>query len=205
MSAATPTEARKEVQRAIGRNLLNFQRVELLLKHLLGGSAVRGEISDLPAALEKRRTKISSQMLGLLAGRLFEELLFSHSAPPPEILPDRKRSLSGKEAAFATTFTIGDEHHAEWKGRLEKLIKDRNRLVHGFLLDFPPDSLDTPDGCQKALAALDAQQERIRHELDELKWLFENLHDFHAKLHEEMKDPQFRQKFSGSTGDQSPT
>ena len=151
MSAPTVTQARDAVYQGIGRNILNLQRLELLLKHLLGRSAVLGDISDWPAAIERRKNKISSQMLGLLAGRLFEELVQRKSTPPSDTpIPGTTRLLGSREAAFAFTVAVSDERHAKWRSCLEKLVTDRNRLVHHFLEDFPPDTLDTLEGCQKA-------------------------------------------------------
>ena len=199
-----PTDARKEVHRAVGRNLLNFQRFELLLKYLLGRSAVSAEISDFEAAVERRKNKVGSQMLGLLAKQLFEEFLFSISAPPPETFPSkRKPPHPDKNFAMVSTITIGDQQHAEWKVRLEKLVKDRNWLVHQFLETFPPDTLDTQEGCQKALAALEQQRDRIRQEVDALKLLIDHFHEIRAALKESLQDPQFCRDLFGTESDQS--
>lgn len=192
MSSPAPSETRKEVQRAVGRNLLNFQRVELLLKHLLGRSAVLGNVSDLVAAHEQRQKRVSEQTLGMLIRQLFEEFLFSRSAPPPDsLLPDQRRELRDREIAFAATITLGDEHHAEWKARLEKIVNERNWLVHHFVEHFPPDQLDSDEGCKKALARLNAQHELFGRELSGLKMLIEHLHELHTTMQERLKDPQF--------------
>ncbi len=193
MSLPEPSEARKEVQRAVGRNLLNFQRVELLLKHLLGGSAVRDNASDLMAAHEQRKTRVSEQTLGMLIRQLFEEFLFSRSAPPPDSLqPDQRRELRDREIAFAATITLCDEHHAEWKARLEKIVNERNWLVHHFVEHFLPDQLNSDEGCQKALARLEEQRELVFRELEALKMLIAHLHELHTTMQERLKDPKFR-------------
>lgn len=206
MSAPESSDARKEIQRVVGRNLLNFQRVEFLLKHLLGRSTVLGDVSDLVGALKRRQSKVSTQMLGLLAHQLFDEFLVSSSEPPPDTPQSGgNRSGSGREFAFAATITINEQHHAEWKERMAKLVKDRNWLVHQFLETFPPDTLDTQEGCQRALDALNQQHGRIREELEALKWLIESLEEMQGTLRESLHDPKFRRDLFGTVGDQNPS
>ena len=204
MSVNEPTEIRKEVHRSVGRNLLNFQRFEFLLKHLLGRSGARFESSGLEAALAQRQDKVSDQTLGMLVRQLFEEFLFSHSSPPPnELPPIQKRHQSDRELAFAFTTTVGNELHAEWKARLETLVNDRNRLVHHFWDDFPPGTLDTPEGCQKALAGLEEQRNRIRQEVEALKVLIDHFYETSTMLKERLKDPKFCHDLYRSANDLS--
>lgn len=201
-------EQRNEVYQAVGRNLLNFQRFEFLLKHLLGRSAVRFEVSDsgMETAFVQRQDAVSDQTLGMLVRQLFEEFLFSRSEPPPDLLPAApKIGLRDREMASATTITLGDAQHAEWKTRLENLVNDRNRLVHHFWEDFAPDTLDTSEGCERALVHLEEQRNRIRRELEALKVLIDGFYELHMTLKEGLKDPAFRREFFGSANTSRPS
>lgn len=52
---------RDEVFRKIGRNLLNFQKIELILKHLITNGRMSGYISELKANQERRAAEVHKQ------------------------------------------------------------------------------------------------------------------------------------------------
>ena len=140
-----------EVLRRIGRNLLLFQHIEHLLKHLMSNARFEGTIASAPANHEQRRAKIHKQTLGQLAGQFADDVLADAGER------DAPESLS--EAWFSFGFTIQtdsafvEQHTAEMKA----VVDARNDLIHHFLPRWSPASEESN---REALTYLDDQRAR---------------------------------------------
>lgn len=191
MMTPTTTElsaARQLVYQGVGRNVLQFQRVELLLKYLLGWheGAYTSEsvVDDMQRGLEAQKLKT----LGTLAGELFSKLILQ---PASDDEVRGAREVDGK-ISHRLILTTAEETHEAWQAQLRALVEERNRLVHGSLLDW---DLDTVEGCQDAIATLDEQRGRIAVELEKVKHyheaLLQSLEQVHQYLTENVE--QIRQ------------
>jgi hypothetical protein len=60
------TPERDEVLRRIGRNVVNFQMVEAMLKHLNAAASVHGPASELAERMEAQRTAVHRKTMGEL-------------------------------------------------------------------------------------------------------------------------------------------
>lgn len=63
---------RDEVFQKIGRNVVNFQRIELMLKHLIANCQVSGYISEVKQIQEMKVADIKKKTLGTLVGAFVE-------------------------------------------------------------------------------------------------------------------------------------
>ena len=164
-----------EVLRRIGRNLLLFQQIEHLLKHLMSNARLEGTIASAPANLKERRAKLHKQTLGQLVGQFTDDVLADAGER------DAPESLS--EAWFSFGFTIQtdsafvEQHTAEMKA----VVDARNDLIHHFLPRWSPAS---EESTQSALTYLDDQRAGALPVRDRLLGFAKSLQDA-AKAHAE--------------------
>lgn len=173
------TSARHLAYQGVGRNVLQFQRVELLLKNLLGLHQGAYTMETMVDEMKRREQAQERRTLGLLAGNLFEKVILTPASG--EFVP--ADGADSGEFSHRFGITITEEIHQEWQSRLKDLVEERNQLVHLALLTW---DFDTIEGCQAVVAALDEQHGRIVAELQQVK----RYHDFFTQcmkqLHEEL-------------------
>ena len=164
-----------EVLRRIGRNLLLFQQIEHLLKHLMSNARFEGTIASAPANLEEHRAKFHKQTLGQLAGQFTDDVLADAGER------DAPENLS--EPWFSFRFTIQtdsafvEQHTTEMKA----VVDARNDLIHHLLPRWSPTS---EESTQSALTYLDDQRARVLPVRDRLLGFAKSLQDA-AKAHAE--------------------
>ena len=175
-----------EVLRRIGRNLLLFQHIEHLLKHLMSNARFEGTIASAPANHEQRRAKIHKQILGQLAGQFADDVLADAGER------DAPESLS--EAWFSFGFTIQtdsafvEQHTAEMKA----VVDARNDLIHHFLPRWSPASEESN---REALTYLDDQRARALPMRDRLQGFAKALQDAAAAHAEFIASPEGVRQF----------
>ena len=157
-----------EVLRRIGRNLLVFQHIEHLLKHLMSNTRFEGTVTSAQANHEERRTKIHKQTLGQLAGQFADDVLADAG--------ERDAPENISEAWFSFGFTIQtdsafvEQHTAEMK----VVVDARNDLIHHFLPRWSPTS---EESTRVALTYLDEQRARVLPMRDRLQGFAKALQD----------------------------
>lgn len=183
-SARTPEV--DEVLRRIGRNLLLFQHIEHLLKHLMSSSRFEGTLTSAQALHEARRARIHKQTLGQLAGQFVDDVLADAG--------DRDAPENVNEAWFSVGFSIQtdsafvEQHTAEMK----EIVDARNDLIHHFL---PRWQSASEESTRAALAYLDAQRARALPMRDRLQGFVQSFQQA-AKLHAEfMASPEGARQF----------
>ena len=155
------TSARLLVYQGVGRNVLQFQRLELLLKDLLGwhqGSYTDETLAD---EMKQRHEVQEKRTLGGLTGDLFQKVIQKQTDGDV----DPTHGADPTKFSHRFVITTSEEIHEEWHCRLKALVEERNQLVHLSLLDW---DLDTLEGCQAVVAELDEQRGRIGAELDKV-------------------------------------
>jgi hypothetical protein len=175
------TAARNLAYQGVGRNLLQFQRLELLLKYLLERHQGSYTIETMVDEMKRREKAQERKTLGLLSGDLFEKVILKPASD--DFLP----ADDAKEGQFSHRFgiRIAEEVHQEWQSRLKDLVDERNRLVHLSLLNW---DLDTIEGCQAVVAELDEQRGRIVAEFERVKRYYEFFTQSMKQVLEEMMD-----------------
>jgi len=113
-----------EAQRKIGRNIMNFQKIEFMLKYLISRSQCHGTISSFKNNLEKNESDIYKKSLGLLAKDLFNTVY----ADPESIEPPTDNNEPWISFKFSSETDISNQN--DLKLQLENLINNRNELIH---------------------------------------------------------------------------
>ncbi|TAK64906.1 hypothetical protein [Methylobacter sp.] len=165
---------RDEVLRKIGRNLLNFQKIELMLKHLITNGRMSGPMSEFKENQERRAAVVHKQTMGNLVGQFIENTFSEHDN-------SSQSTAELKEPYFSFSFTVdADADFYESKRQaLKSLVDDRNDLIHHLLPRFNPESIDS---CLEIEQYLDQQRERLIPEYDHLKSLIESFEEA-KKIH----------------------
>lgn len=144
--------ARNLTFQKIGRNMVELQKMEVLLKFLLLVSGIRALPEDLKETIAKRRKQIGRMTLGELAGKWSE---FVSSGPAQQSIPEFEEAL----VRYSIKFEDSADFWAAWLERLEKTVDERNGLVHKILHSFRPNAIDS---CDATSAALDQQYSNFR-------------------------------------------
>ncbi|MDO9270555.1 MAG: hypothetical protein Q7T96_15740 [Methylobacter sp.] len=165
---------RDEVFRKIGRNLLNFQKIELMLKHLITNGRMSGTMSEFKENQEQQATAVHRQTMGKLVGQFIENT-FSELDDSPQSTAEPKEPY----ISFSFTVNADADFYENKRQALKSLVDDRNDLIHHLLPRFNPDSLDS---CLEIEQYLDLQRERLIPEYDHLKSLIERLEEA-KKIH----------------------
>jgi hypothetical protein len=149
-----------EVMRRIGRNVVNFQMVEAMLKHLNAHASLHGPASQLATRMEEQRAAEHKKTMGELVGRMMAKVLQPQQEheTPDEI----------DEPWFGFRFTVEtdaqfiDQHDKE----MRSLVDARNELIHHFL----PRWYSAVDGdFEAALAYLEDQMNETIRVMDRLR------------------------------------
>jgi len=163
--------------RKLGRNVVNFQKVEGCLKFLVVMCNMQGSPTDLADRQRERESRTRRQTLGNLADAFYREVFADDVAShAPADLSDAWISISVRLAA--------EPSEAKQRKRdLAALVAERNRLIHHDLVHFNHNSADE---CERLIESLDAQNCRILGQLDALKVLIvtfkQNLSEMHALI-----------------------
>lgn len=154
-----------EALRRVGRNLVLYQQIEMLLKALLSGTRIAGYASEVPMKVAERAKSVAGKSLGQLTNEYLDEILGRNSTALPE--PKEVR-----EIYFRHTFTIDVDSAtlARDEAMLLALTDERNHLAHTFLNRWKPSSEKSTND---ALRYLDEQRSRAIPVRDHLKALFE--------------------------------
>lgn len=158
-----------EALRRIGRNLLLFQHVELLLKFILARGSFRGTVSELKLLAESGMKQEDRRMMG----ELIKPLITGHLTPidSAALLPPASDEPS---ISVNVTFEHNEEERAAFQRQLEELVAERNELVHHALTRF---NLRSLEGCKAASEALQNQRDRIWPLREKLKSMLSSMVD----------------------------
>ncbi|MCD6060377.1 MAG: hypothetical protein K0S16_688 [Moraxellaceae bacterium] len=151
-----------EVQRRVGRNVINFQKLEALLKSILTHGELNAPLGGLTETFRRKQKALSKATLGALAAGYLETA--SRRQPPvqhPDLLGD-----------FSFTSRLDAESPAlvRHKDVLALLVEQRNRLIHQLL---PARDNASRASCVRLLEELDAQHALLSEEFGSIR----NIHD----------------------------
>jgi hypothetical protein len=168
---------RSEALRKVGRNVVNFARLESGLKTLLS-LCISGAPKELKRKKRRRIQENRMKTLGELASHFSSSL-----AKGQDNLEDIPGNLDDIHISF--TFSVGDDKGSrKFRKSLLELVKERNTLVHHRLAELDSTSVDS---YRKLIEYLDEQQKRIIEKLDAIGNIL-NLVDFARNVF--VEDPQ---------------
>ena len=166
--------ARNETLRKVGRNVVNFQKIEGMLRHLLAHGNVKGCASELKRLKAQRVASLAKQSMGRLADA-FTKSTYSRRADP-DAGPE---GLSEAWVFFSFEVESDEEYAKEKKRALKVVVEERNKLIHQMLAHFNPSSLES---CKKLSAELDDQNAKIIPEYKFIQSMVGALNDDHKEL-----------------------
>ena len=174
---------RSEALRKLGRNIVNFSKIEGGFKLLLSLSHVSETTLSSQILMNQRRLR--KQSLGKLIDEFNKHIVNSdRQAVPPENL---------SEPWFSVALTVDlPEGSKEWKQVLKALVAERNQLIHHRLSHLDVTSVED---YRELISYLDEQNPRLLAHLDDLRWMLESLS---KTVQEVRQSPEFFQLLSSS-------
>ncbi|MFT6770393.1 hypothetical protein [Congregibacter sp.] len=158
---------RDDVVFKVGRNVLLFQELERTLKWITPRLNISGNTpTEMSLSFQKRKDSASKRTLGMNAG----ELLNSGESVTPS-----------HRLSFATSMALAPATRAE----IEKLIEDRNQLIHHFFDGVDPESCES---WQTAAKRLDSQRDRLVEVTRLMRDMAEGMSEGHKFLIQETVD-----------------
>lgn len=163
-----------DVLKKIGRNMLLFQELEYLLKHIILNGNISGYVGDFHEKRAKQVATVSTQTLGNLVGQYIYDI-HADSEMDDEKFDDKDKC----HVSFKFRIQSDSAHFETKKLALSRLVTERNELVHHLLPQFTPSS---PDSCQRIARKLDAQSETVRQEIKNLKEIVKSFEEGKKQL-----------------------
>lgn len=166
----------------IGRNIVNFQKIELLLKLFVLWSNVSGTPDTLKRNHKKKSKFVSKQSMGNLADN-FHQTIYDDGTKSEEIVDP-----SGISFQFRFRLEMNEEDARRQKRQLASLVAERNRLVHKELAEV---DFESEESCRNLIAKLDEQNVRVLKQLDQLKALWKAFEETRNEALAYMKTDEF--------------
>ena len=149
------TQLRDIAFRKIGRNVVNLQRFERMLKLIIVRSNVQGYASELAKIHQDRTKETSHRTLGLLV-KEFLDTVYSTDDPFSEGPAD---ALNEIWISHAFRVQANADSISKRERELREVVEERNSLIHHWLAEVDFDSIDE---CQELISRLDAQDDRLK-------------------------------------------
>lgn len=167
-------KARDEVFRKVGRNLVNFQKIEQLLKGVILSSRMSGNVSELQKNYQQKAEEIHTQTMGTLVKQFLDNI---YSGDSESTTSDKQ--ISEPYLSFSLSFDSDATFIKDKSESLKSLVDERNHLVHHLLLKLDLLSIES---CLDMGKFLDEQRERQKEEHEHLHALLRNISETWAEL-----------------------
>lgn len=161
---------------AVGRNVVNFQRLEMILKRLVATAPISGPLTKLESKLEKRRANNEFLTLKRAVGQWTQIASYTGPDEVPE-----EGSQPGNEAivSFSVGFQWRPGKLEQLSAELESLAQERNDLIHQDLAQL---NFEDEVACTELNIRLDAQNERIKVAIERLQRILTSLQDLARQM-----------------------
>ena len=168
MNESVDIEAvRAEALRKLGRNIVNFSKIEAVFKYLLAVSQLEGTGQTISEQLLRNQTRLRKQTLG----KLFHEFNKNILGDASQFEPTPDFSGAGISLSFKVTYDNPDFLKLQ-KRAFASIVAERNKLIHQDLAFLDTSSIED---CHNLITVLDEQNPRLLAQLEELMRLIENL------------------------------
>jgi hypothetical protein len=137
---------------AIGRNVVNFQRLEHILKQLALFAPICATPSKLQSEVEKQRARAERLTLGGAVKKWIESEF--HTTEPKQV-PRLDQQIV---ISFGFDLPTTPEYFDQLSGELESLAQERNCLIHQDLAQL---NFEDEAECNALSIQLNAQNDRI--------------------------------------------
>ena len=164
------SELRNQALQKIGRNVLNFQRMETALKSLIVASNLQGNPSDLAEIHRKNSEWVEKRSMGVLVNEFFSTVYANDR--PEEATPPPNSGSSETWVSFAFRAKYDEKRITALREALLRVVHERNELIHQMLGAFDSSS---DESCRDLISRLDEQNERLRPYYDCVMQMHERL------------------------------
>jgi hypothetical protein len=150
ITEADVVAARDLALQKVGRNVVNFQKMEGMLRFIFTFANISAPASDAASYLERQQRLVRTRPMGELLKMAFRAIASEPLPAPPDI----------KEMWISHSFSFGggEADAKEWRLQMRRIVRERNVLIHHMLASFNPKSMES---CAFLSAELDAQRERM--------------------------------------------
>lgn len=149
-----------EALRKIGRNVVNFQKIEGMLKLIISRHDIKGPTNEIESLVKDKESSVEYESLGKLAKEYFGSVYSD-----PENL-DEDTTIENTHFQIRFRIMAEDGSLPLQKTDFEHMVSERNRLIHQMLVRFNPKSRDS---CQELINELDKQFETIKRHYTNLR------------------------------------
>ena len=177
---------RDEALRKIGRNVVNFQKIEALLKVLVLYSSVDSKTRDNEVTHSFNEKLIQNRSLGEVVSKFLKNLIENRVAENEE--------LHSSELHISTrSYLVMDaEDVTKEKIELKRLVSERNQLIHKDLASF---DFNCVKNCRKLILKLDEQNSRVLDKLNQFKDILDTFKLMKKELLTYFESDAFRAEF----------
>ncbi|MBD1805806.1 hypothetical protein H6F98_10125 [Microcoleus sp. FACHB-SPT15] len=196
MNESVDIEAvRAEALRKLGRNIVNFSKIEAVFKYLLTVSQLDGSGKTISEQLRRNQTRLRKQTLGKLVQEFNKNILgdASQSEPTPDF------SGAGISLSFNVTYNNPDFLKLQ-KRTLASIVAERNKLIHQDLAFIDTSSVED---YHNLITLLDEQNPRLLAQLEDLRRIIESLREGLKAFEDLSKSPDFLQSIQSNQSNQS--
>jgi hypothetical protein len=184
---------RTEALRKLGRNIVNFSKIEGVLKYLLSVTQIDGLSTSTRNRFVDNYERFRKHTLGTLVGKLHDTVLGDDSQSKPQL----DSSELGMSLSFKVTYGDSDFLNAQ-KQALSDIVLERNKLIHEYLAPLDTSSIED---YYKLISLLDEQNPRLLAHLEELGWMLTSFIEGLKDLQSFIKSPDFYQFIHSSQSD----
>lgn len=180
-----------EVERKIGRNLLLLQKMEHLLKHLVLHSKISGPIDQINDIHKQTKDKLQTQSMGVVLSQYLEQ----NKPTSNQVMEDSKIKGDSGQTLIEVEYNYTnytDLEYDEKKSILNKILEERNDLVHHMILNFDESSIHS---CREIEIKLDEQRDSLLPELKDLQSKVKILHEVQQKFWEHGRSQKLAKDF----------
>jgi hypothetical protein len=163
--------ARNLTLQKIGRNVVNFQKMEAMLKFILTVANFSVPLSTAQSHLRGQSKRVRKRSMGQLIEQAAKTLHSDAPKAPPDI----------KEIWISHSFSLkeGGSKIADWRREMRRVVKERNALIHHMVASWNPHSSKS---CSVLCEELDQQRERILPSYNHLESVVSAIRESHGDL-----------------------
>jgi hypothetical protein len=163
--------ARNLALRKIGRNVVNFQKMEVMLKFIVTFANFSVPMSQIVEHLQAASMSVRNAPMGVLVDKASKAIRSDHKSAPQD--------ATEVWISFSLKLDDGVLQPREWRRMIGEVVKERNALIHQMLASFDPSSLDS---CNALSGLLDVQRERILPAYQHLESLVKAIRETHQEI-----------------------